>query len=71
MILDFFVILNSSLVVKKLVVEILFVSVILTGDFYGTVQVGSFFVTVYNIFPRLCWYHLFARRSQSMGFASF
>ena len=34
MILDFFVILNSSLVVEKLVVEILFVSVILTGDFF-------------------------------------
>ena len=34
MILDFFVILNSSLVVEKLVVEILFVPVILTGDFF-------------------------------------
>ena len=51
MILDFFVILNSLLVVEKLVLEILFVSVILTGDFSGTVQAGSFFVTVRNIFP--------------------
>ena len=34
MILDFFVILNSLLVVEKLVLEILFVSVILTGDFF-------------------------------------
>ena len=34
MILDFFVILNSSLGLEKLVVEILFVSVILTGDFF-------------------------------------
>lgn len=45
--------LNSLLVVKKVVVEILFVPVILTGDFFfsGTVQAGSFFVPVCNIFP--------------------